>query len=88
MSLKPDTVLFTKMTESGIQNLTAGNVLSIKLRHLAVDTLRVMDPESYARYRALRGPKQIATVGSRQAALAFALQRVSEIAVQHYARVE
>ena len=88
MALSYDTILHTKMTPGGVATLTAGNLLSVRLRHLIVETLRVCDPAAFARYKALRGSKATATLASRKVALAFALARASQIAVEYYWRAE
>lgn len=83
-----ETVIATKVDESGVTTLTVGNLVSLRLRQLLTATLRNADPEAYARYKAIRGPKQTASLESRRAALAFAISRVGEVALQYFARFE
>lgn len=88
MALSFDTPLLTKMTPEGVASMNAGNLLSVRLRHLIVETLRVCDPPAFARYKALRGCKATATLATRKCALAFALSHVAKIAVDYYWRAE
>lgn len=83
-----ETVIATKVDENGVTSLNVGNLVSLRLRQLLTETLKNADPEAYARYRAIRGPKQTATLESRRAALAFAISRVGEVAIQYFARFE
>lgn len=84
MSLNVNTVICTYKN----QPLTAANLLSIRVRHLLTDALQALDQPSFERYKEIRGSTATATLASRRTALAFALGRVGEIIIEHYARVE
>lgn len=88
MALNFNTVLMTKLTNEGVASMNCGNLLSVRLRHLIVESLKVCDPAAYARYKALRGSKATATLATRKVALAFALSHVAHVAVDYYWHAE
>lgn len=84
--MKLTDVVSDKITESGIQPITVGHVLSAQVRDGLRAILREYDEEGYAQYRATKYPtgEGSDTPETRLAATRFLFDRTRDLMTTHY----
>lgn len=83
-------VVATRVTDTGVLNVTRGNVVSAQVREGLRNLLQTADPEGYAEYRAIKYPEGEGsdTPETRLAATRFIFDRARDLLTEHYLRMD